>query len=72
LSFLFIIPVIIYTDTVLQINNTTYDCRAEWPPEWNINLTNSTKFLDDYLTPVHAFMIYTFTFNYFIPGLNIN
>lgn len=66
LSFIFITPVVIYTE--LDLTNNTNACGIKWPIQWNfVNLTDTKRFVNDYLTPLHAFTIYTFLFNYLIP-----
>ncbi len=67
LSFLFITPITIYTE-LNEKDNSTNECRIQWPMQWNfVNLTEVSKFFNTYLTPLHAFTIYTFILNYLIP-----
>jgi hypothetical protein len=63
LSFLFITPIPIFT----QLQNET--CSIVWPDMWHFtgNNTKFTEFIDKYLTPLHAFTIYTLLLNYIIP-----
>ena len=64
LSILYVVPIFLAT----KLQNQT--CSIEWPESWNFTGTtnsNTTKFMDHYLPPLHAFTIYTFTFNYLIP-----
>ena len=64
LAFLYVIPIIFVT----KLQNET--CRLVWPESWNFTGTtnsNTTKFMDQYLPPLHAFTIYTFTLNYLLP-----
>ena len=63
LSFLFITPIPIFT----QLQNET--CSIIWPDMWHFtgNNTKFTEFIDKYLTPLHAFTIYTLLLNYVIP-----
>ena len=63
-SLLFITPVLLYTSLS---NGPT--CTIDWPHSWNISFLspNQSSFFDNYLSPLHAFCIYTFLLNYFIP-----
>nr|QVK45656.1 G protein-coupled receptor [Proales similis] len=63
LSFVFVLPVVFFTR--LSADST---CLIEWPEHWTSNATiRSSKFLNDYFPPLHAFTIYTFLLNYLIP-----
>ena len=67
LSFLFIIPVIIYT----EYQSVNSSCHIHWPEHWNFlssrNHSSFSHIANTYLSPFHLFNIYTFLLNYLIP-----
>ncbi len=68
LAIIYVSPIIYVT----QLHDET--CRPVWPESWNFTGTtnvNTTKFMDQYLPPLHAFTIYTFVLNYLIPVILI-
>ena len=70
LALFYILPIIYVT----QLHEETSTCRPVWPESWNFTGTtnvNTTKFMDQYLPPLHAFTIYTFVLNYLIPVIII-
>lgn len=64
LSFLFIIPVTLYT----EYQPSESSCRMHWPDRWNFrNHSAFSHMANTYLEPLQLFNIYTFLFNYLIP-----
>lgn len=72
LSLVFITPVFLYTtirtDESDGSNSTSRACLIYWPESWGFaNRTFLTDVVNSYLSPLHAFSIYTFLLNYLIP-----
>lgn len=66
LSLVFITPVFLYTE--IKTYGESDSCLICWPESWNFSQrTFLTEIIDGYLSPLHAFSIYTFLLNYLIP-----
>jgi hypothetical protein len=77
LSFLVILPVIIYADShsMPDSNNglsNISSCTLQWPENWNFSSNNTINdFINGYFAPLHAFNAYTLIFNFLIPVIII-
>lgn len=67
LSLVFITPVYLYAE-MREGDNGSHACIMHWPESWNFTQdTFLTRIINDFLSPLHTFSIYTFLLNYLIP-----